>query len=136
MEALVIDGHPVIHQVMKSIVRSAFHGAHLHGAMNLESALELAREIGKLDLALLEVGLPGCSGVEALVRFRADQPAVPVVVISANDEVWRISAALAVGACGYIPKTTAPDVMIAALRLVLRGARWRRWVRIRRAAPR
>lgn len=121
MDVLVIDDHPMIHQVIKSIVRAAFHGAHLHDATNLESALALARGIGKLDLALLEVGLPGCTGVEALIRFRGEQPVVPVVVISANDEVWRISAALAAGACGYIPKTTAQDVMIGALRLVVRG---------------
>ncbi len=121
MNVLVIDDHPMIHQVIKSIVRAAFHGAHLHDAINLESALVIARETSRLDLTLLEVGLPGCNGVEALVRFRADQPTVPVVVISANDEIWRINAAFGAGACGYIPKTTAPDVIVGALRLIARG---------------
>lgn len=96
--------------------------AEIHAETALAGALERARELGEdLELVLLDLGLPGCTGIEALTRFRAAAPSVRIVVISANEDPGTVEAAIQAGAAGYIPKTTVPQQMVAALRLVLSG---------------
>jgi DNA-binding NarL/FixJ family response regulator len=73
------------------------------------------------DLVLLDLGLPGCEGLEALARFRSKFPEPALVVLSSTCDRDSILAALDAGAVGYIPKTSTPDVMIAALKVVAAG---------------
>ncbi|HVJ11632.1 MAG TPA: response regulator transcription factor, partial [Burkholderiales bacterium] len=73
------------------------------------------------DLVLLDLGLPGCEGLEAVSRFRSKFPSVPLVVLSGTCDRASIIGAFDAGAIGYIPKTSKPDVMIAALKLVAAG---------------
>lgn len=96
--------------------------AQIHAETTLADALERARELrADLELVLLDLGLPGCTGIEALTRFRAAAPTVRIVVISANEEPATVEAAIQAGAAGYIPKTTVPQQMAEALRQVLSG---------------
>ena len=74
------------------------------------------------DLCLLDLGLPDLSGIEALVKFRAACPELPVVVLSGNADRASILAGLDAGAMGYIPKSSPVSVMINAIRLVMSGA--------------
>jgi len=122
MNVLVVDDHPLIHEVLQAVVRKALPEGRVQAANDLESAIELADRCGQFDLALLDLGLPGCRDIEALQRFRGALPELPVVVISAIEDRACILAALEAGASGYIPKTSTPSVMIAALRLVAAGS--------------
>ena len=79
----------------------------------------------KPGLALLDLGLPGQRGVESLQRFRWKFPDVPVVVISINEDPKAIQATLKAGASGFIPKSSTPETMIAALKDVLAGKTYR-----------
>jgi len=131
MDILLVDDHPIIHQVMGIAVRAAVSEATLHTAVNLDDGLLRARELPGLELVLLDLGLPGCCDIQALTRFRNSFPHLTVVVISEVDESRCINAALDAGAKGFIPKTSSAKVMIAAIRLVLDGgsyippeARW------------
>ncbi len=121
MNVLVVDDHPLIHEVLQAVLRKALPEGRVQAAYDLESAIELADRCGQLDLALLDLGLPGCRNIEALQRFRGSLPEVPVVVISAMDDRACVLAVLQAGASGFIPKTSTPPVMIAALRLVAAG---------------
>ena len=76
---------------------------------------------GRFGLVLLDLGLPGMSGLMALETFRARYPQLPVVVISASDDRANVMAALDLGAMGYIPKTLSSTVILGALRLVASG---------------
>jgi DNA-binding NarL/FixJ family response regulator len=86
-------------------------------------ALELARDVA-VDMVLLDLGLPGCGGIESLLRFRKAFPDVRALVISANDDTASIRGALAAGAAGFIPKAAGPKVIVNALRLVAQGGRY------------
>jgi DNA-binding NarL/FixJ family response regulator len=104
------------------VARSVVPEAQIHAETTLAGALERARELrADLELVLLDLGLPGCAGIEALTRFRAAAPTVRIVVISANEDPATVEAAIQAGAAGYIPKTTVPPQMVEALRLVLSG---------------
>jgi DNA-binding NarL/FixJ family response regulator len=70
---------------------------------------------------VLDLGLPGCDGLDALARFRKAFPKLPLVVLSGTCDRASILAALEAGAAGFIPKTSKPDVMIAALKVVAAG---------------
>lgn len=104
------------------MARSVVPEAQIHAETSLAEALERARELrSDLELVLLDLGLPGCTGIEALTRFRVAAPTVRIVVVSANEDPATVEAAIQAGAAGYIPKTTTPQQMAAALRLILSG---------------
>jgi DNA-binding NarL/FixJ family response regulator len=122
LRILVVDDHPLLHETLGAVARSVVPEAVIHAETTLAEALERARELrADLELVLLDLGLPGCTGIEALTRFRAAAPTVRIVVISAIEDPATVEAAIQAGAAGYIPKTTVPPQMVEALRLVLSG---------------
>jgi DNA-binding NarL/FixJ family response regulator len=121
MDVLLVDDHPIIHETMRAMLRSLRPSADFHSQFDLESGLAQARRLDELQLVLLDLGLPGCAGMEALVRFRKTVPHARVVVISADDDAERVRAALGEGAVSYLPKTLRPKAMVDALRLILDG---------------
>jgi DNA-binding NarL/FixJ family response regulator len=120
MRALVIDDHPLIHEIMPAVLRKALGEIDVATEATLEDGLARAATEAP-DLVLLDLGLPGCEGLDAVGRFRMRFPELPFVVLSANVDRESILGALDAGAIGYITKTSTPDVMIAALKLVAAG---------------
>ena len=121
MNVLIVDGHPFVHEVLGSIVRSVLGDVKLRTARNLEGAGAIVRTDPKLNLVLLDLDLPGHSGIESLTRFRVVCPTVPVLVISANDSRATILAAFRAGAIGYLPKTLTRKVMAGAMHVIAAG---------------
>src|SRR5262249_45367919 len=85
------------------------------------AGLSEARRLDRLELGLLDLGLPGCSGMDALVKFRKAVPNARVGVISADGDGERGRGALGEGAASYVPKTLRPKAMVDALRTILDG---------------
>jgi two-component system, NarL family, nitrate/nitrite response regulator NarL len=121
MRALVIDDHPLVHEIIPAVLRKALGEVAVTTEITLEAGLARAGGAAQPDLVLLDLGLPGCEGLEAVSRFRAKFPNVPLVVLSGTCDRASIIGAFDAGAIGYIPKTSKPDVMIAALKLVAAG---------------
>jgi DNA-binding NarL/FixJ family response regulator len=121
MDFLLVDDHPMIHETLSAVVRSIVPQARIHTESDLAGALSRARELQDLQLLLLDLGLPGCTGIDALVRIRKALPRVRVAIISASDDPESVRAALDAGAVGYVPKTSAPKVVAEALRVMLDG---------------
>lgn len=116
---LVVDDHPLVALIMLEQARAAFPGAQVESAASVAEAIEPARD--GVDIIMLDLGLPGCTGIEALTRMQAAYPEARIVVVSAIEERAVILAALDAGAVGYVPKTSKPSVVTAALRLVAEG---------------
>jgi two-component system, NarL family, nitrate/nitrite response regulator NarL len=121
MQVLLVDDHPIVCEVLQQVIKRALSPDGLLVEKDLASALSALRQAGSVDLALLDLGLPDCTGMEVVIRFRKSFSDVPVIVISAQEDRATIRAAMQLGARGYIPKTTAVDVMEAALKLVAAG---------------
>jgi DNA-binding NarL/FixJ family response regulator len=117
----VVDDHPLVAMVLAEQARVVFAAKDVEVAGCVDAAIARARELGGADVCVLDLGLPGCKGIEALVRFRAAFPAARVVVVSANEERAVVLASLEAGAAGYIPKTSKASVVTSALRLVAEG---------------
>jgi DNA-binding NarL/FixJ family response regulator len=123
-EILVVDDHPMIHEIAPHVVSKVFEDAEVYAASDLETGLECAGLCEALQLVLLDLTLPGCSGIDALLKFREKYPEARVVVLSAIEDPDCIQAAFRAGAVGYIPKTTQPELMVAALKVVAAGGKY------------
>lgn len=121
MKILVIDDHPLIREAVRNVLGRLGESIVALEAADCDSALRIVDEHPDLDLILLDLGLPGTSGMDALGMLRERHPAVPVVVLSANDDRDTVVEALDRGAMGFIPKSSSNEVMLSALRLVLSG---------------
>ncbi|HJS76245.1 MAG TPA: response regulator transcription factor [Burkholderiales bacterium] len=120
MRILVVDDHPLMAEAIGLAMRTLDRATEVQSAGSLAAALARAKQVA-FDLCLLDLGLPDCSGLEALSRMRETLPALPVVVVSAADDTKSVLAALDLGAMGYIPKTSPRDVLLGAVRLVASG---------------
>ena len=91
----------------------------------MEEALSALRDSaahGALpDVVLVDLGLPGMSGIEGIGRIRAVHPSLPAVVLSAFDDDDRVFRAVCAGACGYLLKKTPPAQLLAGLTEVVDG---------------
>ena len=121
MRILLVDDHPLMTDVLRTVLGTLDQVAEIKSANDLESAIAIA-SAGELDLVMLDLGMPGCSGVEAVQRWREKFPALPVVVVSGASEPKVINAALDLGAMGFIPKSAPGEVLLQAVRLVISGA--------------
>jgi DNA-binding NarL/FixJ family response regulator len=120
MRILVVDDHPLMVSAMGLALGQLDQRADVQSAADLEAAMALAKQ-ARFDLVILDLGLPGVSGVQALQRFREAFPDLPVVVYSGASDSASISAALDLGAMGFIPKTAGKDILLGALRLIVSG---------------
>ena len=124
MRALVVDDHPLIQEAVGDVLRRLEPEVAIDVAGDCERGLTLAGQGTEPDLVLLDLNLPGLSGIPALKIWRTRYPGVPVVVISAATDQQTVLAAIGAGAAGYIPKSSSNEVMLSALRLVLEGGRY------------
>jgi DNA-binding NarL/FixJ family response regulator len=124
VRALVIDDHPLIQEAVSGVLRRLDAAADLDVASDCERGLELAGRGTEPDVVLLDLNLPGLSGIAAVKAWRTRFPGVPVIVLSAAADQQTVLAALGAGAAGFIPKSSSNEVMLSAVRLVLAGGKY------------
>jgi DNA-binding NarL/FixJ family response regulator len=124
VRALVIDDHPLIQEAVGNVLRGLDAAVDLDLASDCERGLELAGSGVEPDLVLLDLNLPGLSGIAAVRAWSTRFPGVPVVVLSAATDQQTVLAALRAGAAGFIPKSSSNEVMLSAVRLVLAGGKY------------
>ena len=124
VKALVVDDHPLIQEALGKVLRRLQRSGQVVFASSCERGLELAAAGGQTDLVLLDLTLPGISGIPALKLWRARFPSVPVIVVSASADQSTVLAAIDAGAAGYISKSSSNEVMLNAVRLVLGGGKY------------
>jgi DNA-binding NarL/FixJ family response regulator len=124
MRALVIDDHPLILEAVGNVLRRLDAAADIDVASDCESGLELAARGTEPDLVLLDLNLPGLSGIAAVRAWSTRFPGVPVIVLSAAADQQTVLAALRAGAAGFIPKSSSNEVMLSAVRLVQAGGKY------------
>ena len=118
MKILLIDDHPLLRGGMRYLLRSLDADLEMDEANNAAQALELVAA-RSYDLVLLDLKMPGLNGMAALAALRAAVPETPLAVLSAEDDPGVVRAAIEGGAMGFIPKSSTPEVLVQALRLVL-----------------
>ena len=123
MKVLLVDDHHLVRAGMRPLVEKLADGAavSVFEAASFEQAVALADTHPDLDLALLDLRLPDVVGFAALCDLQERHPGLPIVVVSGEDDPALMREAIEHGALGFIPKSSNPDVILGALRLVLAG---------------
>lgn len=121
MRILLADDHPLFREGIKPLLQKLDAHVEIIEAKDYPSAFEAARQAAELDLALIDLYMPGIDAREGIARFRAAFPDVPLIILSASERPDDIQQLLAMGALGYITKSLPSDIILYALRLVLAG---------------
>jgi DNA-binding NarL/FixJ family response regulator len=121
MKFLVADDHELIRQGVKGLLRGLDPDAQFDEADSWESLASLARPDANHDLAIVDLHMPGMSGAASLAGLLKGNPALPVVVLSAEESPDEMRGVLAAGALGFVPKRQPASVMLKAIELVLSG---------------
>lgn len=118
---LVIDDHPLVVSALQALVGAIDPAVECHGAAGIGEALALLATGPGIDLVLLDLTLDDAVGMQGLEALRATAPELPVVVLSAHDDLQDMVAAVDLGAMGYISKRTGADELARAMGIVMGG---------------
>lgn len=122
MKVLIADDHRLIIEGVKLKLAELDPAVETVVAMNLDELDRMAStHADSLDLALVDITMPGTQGHQHVNRLRAQAPALPVIVLSGSEDVDLMRSLMEIGVLGFIPKAYSPDVMLSAIRLVLAG---------------
>ena len=117
---LIVDDHPVFRHGIAALITAEKNLAVCGEADSAPAALEAMRRL-KPDLAMLDISLQGTNGIELVKLMRAEQPRLPIIILSMHDESLYALRALRAGARGYVMKGEAMSHVLTALRKVLAG---------------
>jgi DNA-binding NarL/FixJ family response regulator len=115
IRVVVADDHPVFRSGLRAMVEDADDLSFIGEACDGKEALALCRATPP-DVVLMDLRMPGTSGVAATAALRAELPDVRVVMLTMLDDDTSLVAALRAGACGYVLKGAAPDEILRAIR--------------------
>jgi len=121
MKVLLADDHPLMREAVRQVLLQLDPQLGLVEASDYPSLFRQALRHADLDLALVDLNMPGLPGLQGIREFRSRFPAIPLVVLSASQSPLDIRSALDAGALGYIPKASTTAEMLSALRQVLAG---------------
>ena len=120
---LLVDDHPVLRKGLARLIDSKEEFVVCGEASTAVDAMALIREL-EPHLVIVDIGLPGTSGIELTKTIRAEFPKLPVLILSMHEEALYATRALRAGAMGYIVKQDAIDNIANALRDALNGRRY------------
>ncbi|MCY0963713.1 response regulator transcription factor [Parathalassolituus penaei] len=120
MNILIVDDHAIMRHGCHALLKDRLPDIDVLEADSAEAALQCLRQTD-VALLLLDIALPGMSGLELLLRLRQRQSHLPVLFYSMFDENSMIRQALEAGANGYLSKRSGPAVLLQAVRTVLAG---------------
>ena len=121
---IIADDHPLFRGALGQALGNAEGGPEIVEAADFDSARRAATEHPDADLMLLDLSMPGASGLTGLMMMRAEHQNIPVAVISASDDTTTIRRALELGASAFISKSSGIDEIRQAIDTVLEGGFW------------
>jgi two-component system, NarL family, invasion response regulator UvrY len=120
---IIADDHEIVRAGLKQIIADDPDLSVEGEASDGQELLEKLRK-KKFDLVLLDMKMPGRSGLEILKQLKIEHPSLPVLVLSMHSEEQYAVRTIKAGASGYITKETAPDKLIEAIRRVCGGGKY------------
>lgn len=121
IKILLVDDHRLFAAGMAAVLRMLPRAVEIKEIYNGMQALsELERE-QDYDLVLADIEMPSVSGIDLLLALKARDISTPLIIVSATEHAREVDRAMAAGARGYIPKSTAPEAMLNSVEKVLRG---------------
>jgi two-component system, NarL family, invasion response regulator UvrY len=123
IKILIADDHPIVRAGLKQILEEASDIKVTVEAGDGHELLRLIRK-GGIDVVLLDITMPGLTGLDALKQIKTENPDLPILILSMHPEDQYGIRVLKAGAAGYLMKSAAPDQLVGAIRKVYRGGRY------------
>jgi two-component system invasion response regulator UvrY len=123
IRVLIADDHTIVREGLKQILAETPDMTVVDEAGNGQEVLDKAAQVDP-DVVLLDISMPGRSGLDILKQLKTERPTVAVLVLSMYSEEQYALRALKAGASGYLTKESAPDKLIEAIRMVSRGRKY------------
>jgi DNA-binding NarL/FixJ family response regulator len=117
---LLADDHEIVRDGLKRILAAAGDFEVADEAASGDQALALVRA-NDYDIAMLDLSMPGLSGIDLIKRLKAEKPALKLLILSMHGEAQYAARALKAGASGYLTKDSAGDQLLLALRKIAAG---------------
>lgn len=122
---LLVDDHALFREGLARLLAEIAPRSTIHHAASCSEALDRLQRAWSttvpIDLVLLDLGLPGMTGLSGLLTLRDAWPVVPVVVLSGNDDRATVLGSIDAGAMGFVSKSSSPELLANALQTVLAG---------------
>lgn len=123
LRILIADDHEIVRKGLREILARGLSDAYFGEARNAEEVLQAVRT-QNWDVLILDLTMPGRSGLDVLSDLRVERPSLPVLVLSMQSEQQYGKRVLKAGAAGYLHKDSAPEELMHAIRKVLSGGRY------------
>ncbi|MGE8043752.1 response regulator [Pseudomonas monteilii] len=123
IRVVVTEDHAIVREGIKQLIGLAKDLQVVGEASTVEQLLDTLRHT-PCDVVLLDISMPGSSGLEAIPRIRALEPAPAILMLSMHDEAQMAARALKAGAAGYATKDSDPALLLTAIRRVAGGGRY------------
>lgn len=122
LKILVVDDHAIVRAGVQQLLAREYDAA-ITEAANAQQAAEAARK-GSFDVIILDIAMPGRSGLSAIAELRAVAPQTPILMLSMHAEEQFAVRALRAGATGYVSKASVSTELIRAIERVINGGRY------------
>ena len=123
LKILIADDHAILRKGLREILARELEGAVFGEAKNAQQVFTEAQR-QHWDLVILDISMPGRSGLDILKDLKREQPQLPVLVLSMHPETQYGKRVLKAGAAGYLNKESAPEELVQAIHKVLNGGRY------------
>jgi two-component system nitrate/nitrite response regulator NarL len=121
MKLLIIDDHSIMRAGLAALLAQPDSGIEVIEAGDAAAGIAEVEAHPDLDAVFLDLNMPGEDGMSALREIGRRRPDLPVILLSSSENPDDVRRALAAGALGYLPKSSGPQTLMSALRLVLSG---------------
>lgn len=123
IKVLLADDHSIVRAGLRRIVEESGDMEVVAEADDGREAIQLVQKT-KPDVAVVDISMPGLDGLEVISQLQAQQPKLPILVLTMHEEGQYIVRAVQAGAMGYITKQSAPEQLVKAIRKVHAGQRY------------
>ncbi len=123
IRVLIADDHSVVRVGLRQILSGIRDIAVIDEAANAKEVLEKVKK-NDYSVVILDIAMPGKSGLDALKEIKTERPKLPVLILSMYPEDQYAIRVLRAGAAGYMTKDSAPDELVTAIRIVAEGRKY------------
>lgn len=121
---MIADDHPLFRDALKQAISTKVSGYDILHAHDIDSLQLALRETPQIELILLDLTMPGSDGLSGFIAIKMEHPAIPVIVISAIEDVSTIRKCLDMGASGFITKSSDIELITKGIKAVIEGEIW------------
>jgi len=123
IKVIIVDDHPVVRRGLKQILQEEPDVKVVGEAESAQEAFKIIRTID-CDAVILDISLPGASGVEILKQLKYEYQELPVLILSVHPEEQYAVRVMKAGASGYLTKESAPEELVKAIRKIISGGKY------------